>query len=97
MSRFQQVFANRHVVLPVVHVESLDQAQQNTQIAREAGADGVFLINHGMSDPCLLEIHGSVADTHADWWVGVNCLGMWADAVFDAVSDKVAGVWSDNS
>ena len=62
-----------------------------------AGADGVFLINHGMADEELLLIHDAVADVHPDWWVGVNCLGLSPDEVFRAVSSKVGGVWTDNA
>jgi predicted TIM-barrel enzyme len=97
MNRYRQVFPGRHTVLPVIHVESLDQALRNTQVAREAGADGVFLINHSMLDETLLTIHTDVAAAHPDWWIGVNCLGLTPDQVFGAVSAKVAGVWVDNA
>lgn len=96
-SRYRQAYPGRHAVLPVIHVDSLEQAQRNVRIAREAGADGAFLINHGMADQALLDIHTAVADTHADWWVGVNCLGMSPYQVFEAISSKVRGVWSDNA
>lgn len=96
-SRYRQVLPGRHAVLPVVHANSLEQAQRNARIARDAGADGVFLINHSMTDEALLDIHAAVADTLADWWVGVNCLGMSPHEVFGAVSGKVSGVWVDNA
>ncbi|MBI2566855.1 MAG: hypothetical protein HYV63_07490 [Candidatus Schekmanbacteria bacterium] len=60
-SRYQQAFPGHHAVLPVIHVDTLEQAQRNAQIAREAGADGAFLINHGMADEALLDIHAAVA------------------------------------
>lgn len=97
MSLFRKVFASRHIVLPVIHVNSPSQAQDNVQTAREAGADGVFLINHGMADEALLAIHEAVAYGHAGWWVGVNCLGLSPEQVFGAVSPKVGGVWVDNA
>lgn len=97
MNPYQQVFPSRHTILPVIHVESLEQAHRNAHIAREAGVDGVFLINHGMADEALLAIHESVADAHSGWWVGVNCLGLSPEQVFGAVSGKVAGVWVDNA
>lgn len=95
--RFQSTFPRRHTVLAVVHVETLDQAQRNTRVAREQGIDGVFLINHGMADEALLDIHAAVADAQPDWWVGVNCLGLTPDQVFAAISPKVRGVWVDNA
>lgn len=97
MSRFRRAFASRHVVLPVVHVETLDQALRNTGTARDAGADGVFLIDHSGANRELLAIHDAVANEHADWWVGVNCLGFDPAETFAAVSPRVAGVWVDNA
>lgn len=97
MKRYWQVFSNRHTVLPVIHVDSLEQAQQNTQIAHRAGADGVFLINHEMADETLLDIHETIAEAYPDWWIGVNCLGLLPEKVFQAISLKVNGVWVDNA
>ena len=84
-------------MLPVIHADSLEQALRNTRVAHEGGADGVFLINHGMADEALLDIHGAVADAHPGWWVGVNCLGLLPEEVFAVVSPKVGGVWVDNA
>jgi hypothetical protein len=83
--------------LPVIHVDSLEQAQCNSRIARDAGADGVFLINHAMSDSELLDIHTEVAGQHPGWWIGVNCLGLTPVQVFEAISARVGGVWVDNA
>lgn len=97
MDRFRRVFSQRHVLLPVVHVTELEQALRNAQIARDAGADGVFLINHGMTDDELLWIHAQVVTVFPEWWVGVNCLGLSPQEVFTHVACKVAGVWVDNA
>jgi len=59
-----------HVVLPVIHVEQLDQALANTAIARQAGCDGVFLINRYIGWPELLRITRGVLDEFPGWWVG---------------------------
>ncbi|MBN9521474.1 adenine phosphoribosyltransferase [bacterium] len=96
-SRYRQVFPGRHTVLPVVHVESADQARRNSAVARDAGADGVFLIDHGTADADLLDIHAAVVDAHPDWWVGVNCLELLPEEAFAAVSPRVGGVWVDNA
>src|SRR5947207_448267 len=97
MNHFWSVFPHRHVVLPVIHTASRDQAIINTRVARGAGADGVFLINHRISDGELLRIHEEVVAAFPDWWIGVNCLGLSPDQVFARVSDHVAGVWVDNA
>ena len=91
------VFPHRHVILPVIHVENEEQALRNVEIARGAGADGVFLINHSISSAELLSIQQAVVAAHSDWWVGVNCLGSEPVAVFQQIDDTVAGVWVDNA
>jgi len=96
-SRFRQVFANKHVVLPVIHVASADQARRNAQIAKHAGADGVFLINHAITSRALLDVYADVADLFPEWWVGVNCLDMEPETVFSRISPRVSGVWVDNA
>ncbi len=72
-------------------------ALRNVKIVRDAGADGVFLINHSMSASELLAIHRAVVAEHPDWWVGVNCLDLTPVEVFQRINNTVAGVWVDNA
>jgi hypothetical protein len=97
MNALRDTFANKHVILPVIHVESTDQALRNVRIARESGGDGVFLINHGISAERLLEIFASVHAVHADWWIGLNCLDLQPADAFRAVPPEVGGIWADNA
>jgi len=92
-----RVFSRRHVVLPVVHVESEHQARRNTDLARQAGADGVFLINHFSGCEDLLAIHHKIYEDHPDWWIGVNCLDLDPPEVFQAVDERVSGIWVDHA
>jgi predicted TIM-barrel enzyme len=97
MSRFRDAFSNRHVILPIIHVVSPEQALANARIARDAQADGCFLISHGrVSDGELLDIHQRVVDA-TRWWVGINCLSMGVTEVFERVGDRVAGVQVDDA
>jgi hypothetical protein len=96
-ARNRSIFRRRHVVLPVIHVVSAEQALRNARIAREAHADGVFLINHGMPWGELLRIHALVDDAFPNWWIGVNCLDLAPAEVFNKISDRVAGVWVDDA
>ena len=57
MTRFRETFANRHIILPVVHVAEPEQALRNAEITRRQGCDGVFLIRHEIDDKELLRIH----------------------------------------
>lgn len=97
MNVFREAFPIRHALFPVIHVTSREQALLNTRIARDAGTDGVFLIDHGMAEENLLAIHDAVADAHPGWWVGVNCLELPPEQVFATISAKVTGVWADNA
>lgn len=98
MSRMHEVFpGRRHVLLPVIHVEDEGQALREARVACEAGCDGIFLINHGISSRSLLRIHGAVAREFPNWWIGVNCLDLSPAAVFEVITDSVAGVWVDSA
>ena len=98
MSRFREVFSTPHVVLPIVHVSNRDQAARNVRIARDAGANGAFLISHGdVSDGDLFDIYLRIAEENAGFWLGVNCLGWGADELFARAADRVAGVWMDDA
>ena len=85
------------LLLPVIHVESEEQALRNAQIAYEAGCGGVFLINHDIPYTALLEIHHTVYQTWPEWWIGVNCLDLEPAQIFGVISEEVAGVWVDNA
>lgn len=97
MNAFHQKFGKRHVVLPVIHVTSTRQALDNSGIALEAGADGVFLINHAMSSTELLATYAAVRAQFPEWWIGLNCLDLGPAEVFDRIPDSVDGVWTEDA
>jgi predicted TIM-barrel enzyme len=80
------------------------QARLNAQIAFEAGADGVFLINHEaesgerpLTYRHLLDIHQELSLTFPNEWLGVNCLDLQPHQVFPHLAAQVAGLWVDNA
>lgn len=97
MNRLQQAFTNLHVVLPVVHVRSEDQAIENARIARDEGADGVFLINHDIGIGSLLEIFQEVRGAFPEFWIGVNLLGASPARTFRLIEGTTSGVWTDSA
>jgi predicted TIM-barrel enzyme len=97
MSRYRKLFPNHHSVFTVIHVEYEEQALRNCEIARTAGADGTFLINHGISSTDLLKIHHTAFQEFPDWWIGVNCLDNDPSETFKMVTEEVAGIWVDNA
>ncbi len=90
-------FKNKHMIYPVIHVEDKGQAIGNTLIAKKAGADGVFLINHEITPKELLEIHAQVAEAVPDWWIGINCLGYSPETMFQHTTPEMSGIWMDNA
>jgi phosphoribosylanthranilate isomerase len=98
MANFKEIFTNQHVVLPVVHVETPQQTLYNADVAYEAGCDGIFLISmRGLAHKDLLEIHRTVRNEFATWWIGANFLDLHAVAVFDQLNPSVSGIWADNA
>jgi len=96
-TRFRQAFRHPHTVLPVIHASTKEQALRNAEIARDAGCDGIFLINHVIGCHTLLEIHATVAAAYPNWWIGLNCLGLNPAAAFSKVTAQAGGIWVDNA
>lgn len=94
---FREFFHERHIVLPVIHAETEQQVMRNVERARDAGADGVFIINHTIDWPSLLCIHKTATKAFPGWWIGVNCLGLSAFDVFRKIPGSMPGVWTDNA
>lgn len=96
MSRFDKVFRNRRVFLPVIHHKSIGHALESIRTCVRAGADGVLLINQGTfvrdEMSALATLRNNARAEHPGLWVGVNLLGRpvggWHD--YDAT-------WADNA
>lgn len=77
---------------PVIHCicpqekQGVGHAIRNTRIALENGADGVFLIGHGMHFHDLAEIYGDVRKQFLEAWIGVNFLDIAATKNWDGLS-----------
>lgn len=75
-SKFTEYFGSR-AFFPVIHIDSQSLALVNAQIAVEAGAQGVFLINHGRSsDYRLPNIAMAIRQYFPKLWIGGNFLFM---------------------
>lgn len=85
------------IVLPVIHVETADQALRNAEIAQKADCAGVFLINHSIGWRKLLEIAHNVNVAFPKLWLGVNCLDLAPEEVFNRVNHTISGIWVDNA
>lgn len=98
INHLQQTFGRPRVFLPVIHPVSRTIALGSIETAVESGADGVFLINQGMSTRQLLDFIPEVRQRHADLWIGVNLLGTAPEEVIPLIADQpVGGIWSDQA
>lgn len=85
------------IFLPVIHVENTDQALRNAVLARDCGANGVFLINHSIRHSKLMEVYDKVRATMGKWWIGINSLGITPVTLFSLIPLDISGVWIDNA
>src|SRR6185503_11772327 len=101
MNRIAQVFGRSRVLLPVIHpTKGRAGALASVRIARDGGADGVFLIDQGLSERELLALVGEVRALYPGWWIGLNLLSHApADALTTALEScgTIDGIWSDNA
>jgi predicted TIM-barrel enzyme len=90
-------------VTPVIHVLDTDQACRNAEIAIEAGAAGVFLINHDFPKEALLPILREVRSRWPALWLGVNFLAVTGRDAFpilgklQAEGCPVDAYWADDA
>lgn len=98
MAKFDEVFTSKltHVFLPVIHVEAEDQAVRNMKIARDNGADGVFLINHTIRWSQLLSVYDWARGSFPTFWIGINCLDLDRSMALQHAPTGLQGLWCDN-
>lgn len=84
---------------PVIHVLDVDQALRNASIALQAGADGMFLINHVKDSDHLLETYAQVRAMYPRTFVGINILTESPEDGLEMARDAldVSAFWTDDS
>jgi hypothetical protein len=89
----------RRVLLPVLHLPfGPEGLLQSVEVAREAGCDGVFLINQGMGTPELLAQLPRLKERYPDLWLGINLLGYEpAEILRMPEAELLDGVWADDA
>ena len=92
------VFNSHHVVLPVIHLDTPEQAIRQAAVAREAGAHGVFIVNHNSTWEHLA-VAVTAVRTHVGGWIGANALDLDAVGAFSTLAARVEldGVWTDDA
>jgi uncharacterized protein len=98
MNALEKTFGRRKVLLPVIHATDIWQVRENISVANQAGADGVFLINHGMGYPELVRIHRIVREDFPHVWIGLNFLGVDTPRTLELVTEtEPDGLWRDDA
>ena len=102
--RFRRLFKTAGpAVLPVIHVRDAAQACRNAAIAIEAGAQGVFLINHDFAHEDLLPVLREVRARFPSLWLGVNFLAVTGRDAFpvlgrlEAEGVEIDAYWADDA
>lgn len=93
---YREIFAKRHILLVAVHVDTPKQTQDNVQIAKEEGADGVFLVNHAVEWKHMTEWYHEVRQKHPDFWVGLNYLDLRQLDAMRTLPCDASGLWVDD-
>ena len=92
------VFSNSPAILPVIHLDgSHEQALRNAETAFWAGADGVFLIGHGLRYQEVLALHEVLSTRMPKKWIGVNLLDISAVGAVSVLPWRVHGLWVDDA
>ena len=102
--RFRRLFKTAGpAVLPVIHVRDAAQACRNAAVAIEAGAQGVFLINHDFAHEELVPILREVRARIPSLWLGVNFLAVTGRDAFpvlgrlQAEGVEIDAYWADDA
>jgi predicted TIM-barrel enzyme len=96
-SRYRTRFGATPRVFVVIHAEDAGQAERNAAIAHDAGADGVFLINHAISSDALRPIVAQARARWPAWFIGANCLDRTPAESIALLGSLVDAVWSDDA
>lgn len=90
-------------VVPVIHVRDESQCARNVDTAIEAGAPGVFLINHDFGHAQLLPVIAAMRARFPELWLGVNFLGVTGADAFPVLGRlagdgvRVDAYWADDA
>lgn len=91
--RFRDVFDPPVALLAVIHAEHPEQVVRNADIALSGGADGVFLINHTISDPELVACYHAARRRFGGSWIGLSFMRLSATESLRLAPEDASGLW----
>jgi len=89
--------------MPVIHALDTEQCLTNVRLALQAGAHGVFLINHDFLYPEFLPIVKDVRAAYPDIWLGLNFLAQTGEVAFPVLGELanqgcvIDAYWADDA
>jgi predicted TIM-barrel enzyme len=91
--RPKDIFRKQTSLLAVIHAESADQVIRNTDVALAGGADGVFLINHAISDAALVYCYHAARSRFESAWIGLSFMRLGATESVRLAPATASGLW----
>lgn len=84
-------------VFPVIHHLDRETSLEQVQVAKDCGADGVFLISHHGKDDELVIVARDAKQLHQDYLIGINLLTRHPmNAAILARDNGLDMVWADD-
>ena len=103
-SEFHDFFTSRPpIIIPVIHVKTHNQVQENIQKLLENDVTGCFLINHDFGLRKFLPIIRSIRSMYPNFWIGLNFLavtGLQACPILESLEHdgfRVDAYWADDA
>jgi predicted TIM-barrel enzyme len=82
-------------IYPVVHINDVETAKKQSVLALDSGADGVYLINHGMGSDrgtqSIFETMKQVRTDRPNSFIGINLLGKAVDEAYKTIEEFSQG------
>jgi len=92
------IFNRKKILLPVIHVITIQQTLTNARILYQHNVRGCWIINHSCSDELFADAFAQIKATYPNLWVGINYLGRdFTPIIFcSQFNIKPDGFWFDN-
>lgn len=81
-------------LIPVIHMLNQNQVLTNVKTCVECGIKKVFIINHVVSVPELIQCANRVKSNYPNLWVGINMLGQTTEISL-LLDTGLDGLWCD--
>ena len=95
--QFAQRFSQRPAFLPVIYTSDAERALWTVDKVITAGADGVFLVSHGVGYQRLLRAAQTARSNHPQLFIGVNCVDLRPQDIICRLPNGIDAVWCNET